>query len=230
MMRSLTSSFGSPISIFVVEVVILLVATRAFVATDVIDITRKQFDHLIDDTLEETDYLVIPKAKRTRLFNSVPRTNHVHEAILRQTRKPRMAKYDLAEVSRNLDFRHDLDVPFCRIFDNLPYFILRIGIRAVFAPDTVITDIPVPIRLRTNCTALGQLRMATNGKPPAVAVDEVPVKDIELVFGHAVEDSLYDGRPEEVSRLVQQHAAPPKLRCILNLHTRTSPVGTPELC
>ncbi|RUS22058.1 hypothetical protein BC937DRAFT_90555 [Endogone sp. FLAS-F59071] len=91
----------------------------------------------------------------------------------------------------------------------------------------------VPMRVhhaRPVCGVLRQVWIRVHGERPALCIDRVPVKHVELARGHGVQGPLDVGHGEEVAGGVEQHSAIRELWRILYGDGRVCNVGCAASC
>ena len=122
-----------------------------------------------------------------------------------------------AAMARDLDFRHHGDAAFGCIRHNLAHVVLRIKIRAVerdvrvrppFRPDA-----PPFVRVAHRRHG-GQFGIPLDLDAPALVVHQMPVEDVVVARGHAVEDPLDSLLAEKMACLVEQNPPPGKARVV----------------
>ena len=172
----------------------------ALVAADVDHLAREELDHLVQD---------VPV--------------HLERRLLAEAELARVAAAGAAElgvggdrgagVAGDVDLRDDADAALGGVADDVADLVLGVEEGAVFAACAVEPHRRPAVRVRlARGAGLGQLRIAVDLEPPAVAVGEVPVEDVELVLVHEVERLLDVVDVEEVAAYVQHVAAPGEAR------------------
>jgi hypothetical protein len=65
-----------------------------------------------------------------------------------------------------------------------------------------------PFRYIAHRRETGQFRIAANLDAPSLVVGKMPVKDVVVLFGHAVKNPHHDMLSKKVPRLVEHQASP----------------------
>ena len=153
---------------------------------------------------------------------------------LARTREFRISRQHLFAMSRHLDFRNHLDVPFFGVCQQLADILLRVippvGSRRILLtiPGTGLAPVH-PRAVGPPCRELRQPRITVNLQAPSGAVGQVQVHLVQLqqrhgihlfhqeflgaeMSGHVeVQSPVYEARPV-VHRAAHQPAVPPLLR------------------
>ena len=141
-------------------------------------------------------------------------------------------------MPRQVDLRHDRDVPRRRVVHDLLQVVARVEVRPVrlrvlvdgvtVAPGQAPERRAAQGRRRTHRAVLGEFGQPRHVDAPALVLGEVPVQDVQLVHRHRVDEAAHDLLPEEVPPFVQHEPAPLERRRILYLYAGIG-IAVPQL-
>ena len=177
------------------------------VAADMDEAAREELDHLGEHILQEAERLLLDIVEPGE-----------DAPIGLDSRRRRDARAQLRigpdrgeRVARHVDLRHDRDRALGRIGDDLADLFL--GVIAAGARQRRRAGCGGG---RAPCPDLGQPRIFVDLDPPALIVGQMPVKRVELVRGHPVDEPLDELGRLEVPRAVKHQPAPAEARRVLD--------------
>ena len=121
-------------------------------------------------------------------------------------------------MARQFDLGNDCDVTSRCIRDEL--FDLFLGVKSSVALAVVAIAIAVWRSRIAKGADFGELRVFFDFDAPALIFRQMPMKHIELVKGHLVDDFFEIIDAEKMSTAIEMHAAPCIRRLVLKLHAR----------
>ena len=170
---------------------------RTLIAADVDDLGRERLAHPVDRPFGELQRFGIPHAQHVRTLLRLHGTGEV-----------RIGSRNRAGVSREVELRHDGDVPRLRVGEDVAHVVRGIEERLL-----------VSAKAR-ECALPRQVRVFGKVDAPAPFVREMPVEHVELVARHQVEHPPDRPLAEEPLRLAEMNAAPLERGRVLDLHAR----------
>ena len=97
-------------------------------------------------------------------------------------------------MSRQINLRNNGDITFCRIFDDVLYFLLRIK-------TTVWFSVEFPFGAN-----FGQLRVFFNFDTPSLVISQVPMEGIQVMESNNINVFLDEISREEMTAYVEMHS------------------------
>ena len=187
----------------------------SLITADMDKLAREDFADFIQDILDILKCLFL---RRKHIALNAPLVHHrrckSRDVIVT---KIWIARNGSTRVPGNLDLRDNRDMALCRESNHIAALLLRVETAVPFT----IRCVSVPIRWRTStpCADFGQLWILFGLKAPALIFGQVPVKDIQLVKCHPVEELLNVLHRKEPASDIELNTAPTKGRLIIDADT-----------
>ena len=174
---------------------------RTLVTSDMYDFGREHITQFAQNLLQERQYVGIACTQHVRA--DTPLAPYAVRAA--GASQLRIDAECCNHVSRQVDFRNDVDVAFCCIFDYASYFLLRVIalLGGVVIDAAVLADDGIGTELSFLC----QFGHALYLEAPALVVGQMPVELVQSVHGHYVNVCVYELGRYEVACDIQMCSA-----------------------
>ena len=196
------------------------------IPANVDEFSRKQFGDLRQDIPQKGERLVVAGAINAVVIRACCREG----VFLRFAGKLRICRDRRRGMAGHLDFRNHRDVARRCVGDNLP----DVGLRVIssVASEMVVGGRRFRIEIKADALApradLRQFRVFIDLDPPALVIGEMPVKRVELVERHPVQNRFYLVLRKKMTTHIEHESTPGESRRIGNLNARNCPGDPPR--
>ena len=181
---------------------------RTFVAADVDDFGREDIHHFVEHIFEEAHRRFVASADH--LIGDAPTTPHLVGTA--RTAELRERGQRCLHVSRQVDFRNDVDVTFGGIFHQLAQ--LRLSVETTVTDGVIVVGITPEHRALAPRRRVGESGIALDLHAPTLIVSQMDVKIVHIMERHHVNVAFHRVEGHEMAGHVEMHAAIGELRVV----------------